>query len=260
MKRIVCFFFMIGCFFFITAWNKHKSKPRILIFSKTAGYHHASIPKGIAAIQKLGLENNFEVDSTTDASYFNDDSLSNYSTVIFLNTTGAFFNSIQQISFERYIQAGGSYMGIHAASDAEYDWEWYNKLVGAYFLSHPEEQEARLIIQNRSHPATRYLPDVWTRKDEWYNFKQLNKDIKVLITIDEKSYEGGANANDHPMAWYHDFDGGRAFYTALGHTDESYDEPLFLNHLLGGIQYAIGKNKKPDYRKAVSQYPPATVQ
>jgi cytochrome c len=260
MKKIFCLLLMIVCICFFTAWNRHYDKPRVLVFSKTAGYHHESIPKGIAAIQKLGIENNFEVDSTTDASYFNDDSLSNYSTVIFLNTTGNFFNSTQRIAFERYIQAGGNYVGIHAACDAEYDWEWYHQLVGAYFLSHPPQQEARLIIQNKSHPATKYLPEVWTRKDEWYNFKQLNKNIKVLITIDEKSYTGGANGDWHPMAWYHDFDGGRAFYTALGHTDESYDEPLFLKHLLGGIQYAIGKSKKPDYRKAVAQYPSATVQ
>lgn len=245
---------MIACVFFFLAWNKHKTKPRVLIFSKTAGYHHESIPKGIAAIQKLCSENNIEIDTTTDAFYFNDDSLSKYNAVIFLNTTGIFFNSNQQIALERYIQAGGGFVGIHAACDAEYDWEWYHKLLGAYFLSHPPQQEAKLIIQNNAHLSTKYLPNTWIRKDEWYNFKQLNKDVKVLITIDEKSYKGGENGSDHPMAWYHDFDGGRSFYTALGHTDESYSDQLFLKHLLGGIQYAIGKNKKPVYKKARSQY------
>jgi len=259
MKKWLCFFLMLISVCLFSAWDKYY-KPRVLVFGKTAGFHHESIPKGIAAIQKLCAENNFDVNTTTDATYFNDDSLSKYASVIFLSTTGTLFNAIQRIAFERYIQAGGGYVGVHAACDAEYDWEWYHKLVGAYFLSHPPQQEAKLIIQNKSHPATKYLPNMWTRKDEWYNFKQLNKDVKVLITIDEKSYKGGANGDYHPMAWYHNYDGGRAFYTALGHTDESYNDSLFLKHLLGGIQYAIGKNKKLNYKKAVSEYPPPSVQ
>lgn len=132
-------------------------------------------------------------------------------------------------------------MGVHAATDTEYEWPWYGKLVGAYFTNHPKVQKAIIKVTDKKHPSTKLLPDVWEHTDEWYNFKDINPDMKVLAWLDEKSYEGGTNGNEHPIAWYHEYDGGRAFYTGLGHTEESYSDPLFLKHLLGGIQYAIGK-------------------
>jgi cytochrome c len=237
---------------FAISCSKRSGKARVLVFGKTAGYHHSSIPNGIAAIQKLGSENNFLVDSTTDATYFNDDSLKNYAAVVFMSTTEDVLNQYQQVAFERYIQSGGGFVGVHAATDTEYDWGWYTRLVGAAFVSHPAQQEAVLNIVDTSI-ATGHLPKQWKRKDEWYNFKKISKDIKVLITIDEKSYTGGINGDFHPMAWYHEYDGGRSFYTELGHTEESYVDPLYLKHLLGGIQYAIGDNKELDYAKAKSQ-------
>src|SRR5215217_8744371 len=168
-------------------------KPRVLVFIKTAGFYHTSIPDGVAAIQKLGLENNFDVDSTRDASYFNDDSLKKYSAVVFLSTTLNVLNAEQQVAFERYIQAGGGFMGIHAAADCEYDWPWYNKLVGAYFASHPKQQNAVIQIVDTTNPATAFLPRRWERFDEWYNYKNINPDIKVLALLDETTYEGGIN-------------------------------------------------------------------
>mgnify|MGYP001603629551 FL=1 len=218
------------------ACNQRSGKPRVLVFTKTAGYHHSSIPVGVAAIQKLGSENGFDVDTTSDAAMFTDDTLKKYSALIFLSTTGPLFNTNQEISLQRYIEAGGGFMGIHAATDALYDWGWYNRLVGGVFDSHPEQQEAKLIINDRDHISTKHLPAEWTRKDEWYNFKKLNPDVHVLISIDEKSYKGGNNGDHHPMAWFHQYDGGRAFYTELGHTEEAYSYSLYLKHILGGIQ------------------------
>ncbi len=232
--------------------NKRPGKPRILVFSKTTGFRHSSIPAGQQAILKLGEANGFLVDTTEDARYFNEDSLDKYAAVVFLNTTDSkdsLLNHYQENAFERYIQAGGGFVGVHAATDAGYHWGWYGRLVGAYFTSHPQQQEATLNVTDKNHPATRHLPDPWTRKDEWYNFKNINPDLNILLTIDESSYEGGSNGDPHPMAWYHAYDGGRAFYTGLGHTDESYQEELFLQHLLGGIQYAIGDNHKLNYKK-----------
>ncbi len=256
MKQFPALLLLGVTILFFSACNKRSSKPRILVFTKTAGYHHQSIPLGVAAIQKLGLENDFDVDTTSSADMFQENILGNYSALVFLNTTGPLLDTRQRISLERYIQAGGGYVGIHAATDAEYDWGWYNRLVGAYFESHPQQQEAKLLVVDKNHASTKHLPDVWTRKDEWYNFRKLNKDLTVLIKIDEKSYEGGTNGDNHPMAWYHEYDGGRAFYTELGHTDESYSDPMYLQHILGGIQYAIGGNEKLDYSGVVSQYPP----
>lgn len=220
---------------------------RILVFSKTEGYRHASIPDGVAALRKLCRENGMLLDSTEEADDFNEKNLRRYAAVVFFNTTGDVLNPVQEVEFERYIQAGGGFVGIHAASDTEYGWRWYGNLVGGYFLSHPAQQNASLHVENHEHPATKHLPDEWNRFDEWYNFKELNPKVNVLLTIDEKSYEGGANGNPHPMSWHHAYDGGRAFYTALGHTKESYSEPAFLQHLLGGIRYAVGKNKRLDY-------------
>jgi cytochrome c len=233
-------------------FSKIVEKPKILVFTKTSGYHHASIAVGTAAIIKLGAENNFSVDTTSDAAKITEATLSKYSAVVFLSTTGYMLNNYQQADLERYMQAGGNYVGVHAAADAEYDWHWYGRLVGAYFDSHPAMQEAVLNVIDKNHPSTRALPDTWKRTDEWYNFKSISKNIHVLITIDENSYKGGINGVNHPMAWYHNFENGRAFYTELGHTDESYSDPAYLKHLLGGIQYAIGDNKKLDYSKCTT--------
>jgi len=217
-------------------------KKKILVFAKTAGYHHESIATGLPALIKLGKENHFEVDTTTDASKFTSDNLKKYAAVVFLSTTGDVLNDEQQKAFEKYIQAGNGFVGIHAATDTEYGWAWYGKLAGAYFLSHPAQQEAVLNVVNSKTIATKHLPLQWKRKDEWYSFKDIQPDLKVLITIDENTYTGGKNGANHPMAWYHDYDGGRAFYTELGHVKESYTDPLFLKHVLGGINYAMGRH------------------
>ncbi|WP_133272300.1 MULTISPECIES: ThuA domain-containing protein [Hymenobacter] len=217
--------------------------PAILVFYKTAGFKHESIPVGRAAIQKLGQENGIKVDTTVNASAFTVDNLKQYDAVVFLSTTQDVLNDAQQAAFEQYIRSGKGFVGIHAATDTEYGWPWYNRLVGAYFSSHPAIQPAIIRVTNKTHSATSFLPDAWPRTDEWYNFKNIQPTITVLATLDESSYSGGTNGATHPIAWHHEFDGGRAFYTAGGHTNESYQEPLFLRHLLGGIQYAIGKRK-----------------
>ncbi|MBC3542251.1 ThuA domain-containing protein [Rufibacter sediminis] len=215
------------------------SSPAVLVFYKTAGFYHKSIPAGLTAIQKLGKENGFQVDTTNNAAFFVPDSLRHYKAVLFLSTTQDVLTDAQQGAFEQFIKAGGGFVGVHAATDTEYNWPWYNQLVGAYFVSHPEVQNATVQVVDKKHISTSFLPDRWERKDEWYNFKNINPNIKVLATLDESTYKGGKNGATHPIAWYHTFDGGKAFYTAGGHTDESFQEPLFLRHLLGGIQYVL---------------------
>ena len=220
----------------------HSQEARVLIFSKTAGYRHSSIGVGLAAIQKLGLEHGFSVDATEDAGAFTSKNLGRYRAVVFLNTTGDVLDAAQQDDFERYIQAGGGYVGIHSAADTEYDWPWYGRLAGAWFNGHPNNPNVRkgtFRVLDKSHPSTQGLPDRWDREDEFYNFKSIDPTIHVLVDIDEKSYEGGTNGDHHPMSWYHDFDGGRAWYTNMGHTEATLSEPLFLQHLLGGLRYAM---------------------
>ena len=231
---------------------RQRQEPRVLVFSKTAGFRHSSIEPGIAAIRKLGQEQGFAVDATEDASTFSEKTLGRYRAVVFLSTTGDVLNPAQQSAFERYIQAGGGSVGIHSATDTEYDWPWYGRLAGAYFASHPNDPNVRkgtFRVLDKRHPSTEGLPDRWEREDEFYNFKSIDSSIRVLVDIDERSYQGGTNGDRHPMSWYHEFDGGRAFYTNMGHTESTFSEPLFLRHLSGGLRYAMGTGT-PDFSRA----------
>jgi len=215
----------------------------VLVFSKTAGFRHDSIPAGIAAIRQLGTENHFAVESTEDAAAFTDTNLARFDAVVWLSTTGDVLNADQQGAFERYIAAGGGYAGVHAASDTEYDWPFYGDLVGAYFNSHPSIQQATVDVEDHQHPSTVDLPQQWQRTDEWYNYRANPRaKVHVLATLDESSYAPGNGAmGDHPIAWCHNTTGGgRSWYTGGGHTVESYSEPAFLKHLAGGIRYAAG--------------------
>jgi len=212
-----------------------------LVFSKTTGFRHDSIPQGIAAIKALGADNGFAVDSTEDAARFTDAELAGYKVVVFLNTTGDILDDRQKAAFERYIRSGGGFVGVHSASDTEYRWAWYGRLVGAYFADHPEIQPAAVHVEDRTHPSTTDLPAAWQRTDEWYNLRSNPRGaVHVLATLDEVTYSGGKMGSDHPIAWCQAIDGGRSWYTAMGHTSESYAEPLFRLHLLGGIESAAG--------------------
>ncbi len=214
---------------------------RVLVFSKTTGFRHDSIPDGIAAIRALGEQRGFAVDESEDATVFSDSGLAPYSALVFLNTTGNILNDNQKAAFQRYIQGGGGFVGIHSASDTEHNWPWYGALVGAFFQSHPSIQQARIRVADRVHASTRFLPSPWTRTDEWYNFDANPRSrVHVLATVDESTYAGGEMGSDHPIAWCQFYEGGRSWYTAGGHTRESFSEPLFLQHLLGGIQFAAG--------------------
>lgn len=232
----------------------NRKTPAVLIFSKTEGFTHDAIPDGIEAIMKLGQEHGFDVDTTTNAALFTEEHLQNYSAIIFLNTTGNVLNPQQETEMQRYIQSGGGFVGVHAAADTEYHWGWYGRLVGGYFLDHPgindphpNVQPGTILVADPNHPSTEFLPERWERTDEWYSYRDIYEEVNVLLKLDEQSYQGGAEMGDHPVAWYHEFDGGRSFYTGLGHTKESYSDELFLQHLLAGIEYAIGSSHRPDY-------------
>lgn len=213
----------------------------VLVFTRTAGYRHGSIETGRDSIAKLGAQHGFSVTPTEEPRVFTDERLAHYKVVVFLNTTGDVLNDEQQAAMERFVRNGGGFVGVHAAADTEYGWPWYAGLVGAQFKSHPAVQEARIEVVDRDHPATRHLPETWTRTDEWYDFRALPEDgVRILMALDPASYQGSATEGLHPIAWCHEYDGGRAFYTACGHTTESYADPAFREHLLGAIRWAAG--------------------
>ncbi|MGW5265731.1 lectin [Microbispora sp. NPDC004025] len=211
---------------------------KVLVFSKTAAFRHDSIPAGIQAIRELGAANDFAVDATEDANAFTSGNLAQYKAVVFLSTTGDVLNATQQTAFQSYVDGGGGYVGVHSASDTEYDWPYYGQLMGAWFKDHPAIQQATLKQEDRAHGATAHLGQTWTRTDEWYNYRTNPRaNVHVLQSLNESSYSGG-NMGDHPITWCHPQASGRSFYTGLGHTQESYSDSNFRTLLLGGIRYA----------------------
>ncbi len=214
----------------------------VLVFSKTTGFRHSAIEVGVAAVKKLGIKHRFGVDATEDGAVFTTPNLAQYDAVVFMNTNGIdVLNANQKAAFESYIQQGGGFAGVHSASATEYEWPWYGELVGAYFDDHPKRQIAEVEILDRIHPSTAHLPARWERFDEWYNYRTNPRgNVHILATVDEKSYSEGKMGHDHPIVWAHEFDGGRAWYTGLGHTEASYEDTIFLQHLLGGIEWAAG--------------------
>lgn len=239
--------------------GKLKGK-NVLVFTKNGkGYVHENIPASIAAIQRLGTELNFKVDTTTNSAIFTDDSLKKYDALIFSNTNNDVFDTEQQkIAFMRYIQAGGGFMGIHSASGTERNWKWFKLMLGATFLRHPPFQPFTVHVLDPKHPATKNLPATWDTKDECYFFKEFNPAIKVLLVSDISTVQEASDGkntkpdvfgNRYPAAWCHEFDGGKAWYTALGHDKEDYSNPIYLAHLIEGLKWVTDKGKL-NYKKA----------
>ncbi|PAP76011.1 ThuA domain-containing protein [Rubrivirga marina] len=235
MTRLLALLLLLGgC-----AGSGPAEPPRLLVFSKTEGWVHDSIPAAVEAVRQLGEAGGFAVDATQDAAAFSDDRLAEYDAVVFLLTTGDVLDTEQEAAFERFVRAGGGYAGVHSASDTEYEWPFYGDLVGAYFESHPPGTPDAVVDVVAAHPSTEPLPQRWTWTDEWYAFRAQPENVRVLMTVDESTYEGGT-MGEHPIAWCHEALGGRAWYTALGHRAEGYADEAFRAHLLGGLRYAAG--------------------
>lgn len=254
-KGMALFFFSLV----ITMSCIAQSQFKVLLITETAGWHHESIDYGIIAINQLAQTHNFEVSRQQDAVKITEDVLKDFDAVVFLSTTADIFDANEQLAFEKYIQSGKGYVGIHAASDTEYDWPWYTKLVGRMFHIHPVQQTAKLKVANHNFPGLEHFPNTLLWTDEWYEFGPDKVDnLQNLILVDEDSYDEkitwknrdldpngkrtidriGLGMKVHPISWYHEFDGGRSFYTALGHIDNVYQNHWFLEHLYGGIYYA----------------------
>lgn len=221
---------------------------KVMVFSKTDGFHHESINEGVTALKQLANRHSFAIDWQENASVFNDKSLAAYQAVIFLNTTGNILNDEQQVAFEKFIKSGKGFVGIHSASDTEYEWPWYVKMVGMMFKIHPQQQTAYLKVEDANFPGMERFPKKFLWTDEWYEFGERKaNDLHFLVSVDEKSYdpaakwgdnEGKGMGNFHPISWYHNYDGGRAFYTALGHIPLTFSDQTFLDHIYGGIYWA----------------------
>ncbi len=235
----------------------------VLVFTKNGqGYVHENIPASIAAIQKIGREAGWNIDTSSDASIFSEGQLRSYDAIVFSNTNNDVFDTPQQkIAFMRYIQAGGGFVGIHSASGTERNWKWFKLMLGASFQRHPPFQRFRVYVADKNHAATKKLPHSWETKDECYYFKEFNTSVHVLLVSDISTIaESGkhtrpdAFGNRYPAAWCHEFDGGRIWYTALGHSKEDYSDPLYLLHLTGGLKWVIDK-ARPDFSRSRATSP-----
>lgn len=215
----------------------------LLVFSRTRGFRHDSIPDGITAFTKLATAQGWTLAASEDPGVFADATLERADVVVFLSTTGDVLDDDQQAAFERFIRAGGGFVGVHSATDTEHDWAFYGELVGAHFREHPAIQPATVVVEDSANPILAGISSRWTRTDEWYAFKTNPRpNVHVLMTLDESSYEPGTSAmgSDHPITWLHEYEGGRAFYTALGHTTESYTDPVFVGMLQHAVEWAAG--------------------
>lgn len=242
MKFKVIVFSVLTFLMLVNTYGQHK-QINILVFSKTAGYRHQSIPAGIKLLTKMGDKNNWKVNFSEDSNDFTDEKLSKIDVLVFLSTSGNVLNVAQQKALQKYVANGNGFVGIHSASGTELEWDWYSAMIGAKFKNHPKVQTAELMVDTASdHPSIKGFKEVEVFKDEWYNFvNPVAKYVTVLASVDESSYEGQKmNTDKHPISWYHHYDGGRVFYTALGHTVETINDVRFYKHIEGGVLWASG--------------------
>lgn len=215
------------------------ARPALLVYTRTTDYRHDSIPAGVAALRALG---GFTADATEDPAAF-EEPLDQYAAVVFLSTSGEVLTPAGRRRLAAYVEAGGGFVGVHAAACTEYGWPYYGELLGARFDRHPAFQPGRVVTEDHDHPATRHLPGVWEFTDEWYDFRTDPRaaGVRVLLRADESSYDGGGMGDGHPLAWCRRQGAGRVFYTALGHAAEAYGDPDFRAHLFGGVTWAAAR-------------------
>ncbi len=253
MKKLI----PVALIFGVLAWIYPYPDTNVLVLTASTGYQHASTADGIEALEKLGEMYGYDVVATDAPEDLTEENLKQYKAVVFLNTSGDLLDYEQEMDLQRFIQAGGGFVGVHAAINTEPEWPWFSEMIGAKYAGHPtvpsNVQEAKLFVVDSKHPSTRHLSEVWERTDEWLNFSDVAADANILLAIDELSYDGGTNGVNHPVAWTRSFEGGKVFYTAAGHTSESYTDEAFLKHLAGGIQYVMGLRAPLDYSQVKAE-------
>jgi len=239
-KKLLQLFFTL-LLLVITSLSQAKTI-KLLVFSKTNAFRHKSIPAAKDALILMAKQQNWTLTFTEDSLSFNDyKTLKQYKAVIFLMTTGKVFGTQEEEVFQKYIENGGGLITLHTGTDCEMKWDWYMNTIGGKFKNHPKQQQAKFIIEDSVHPATKLLPREWLHFDEIYNFvSPIVSAAHILISVDETSYTGGTMGSNHPIAWYNWSKKGRIFQTALGHTDDCYVDKDMLEHVLGGINWVLG--------------------
>jgi type 1 glutamine amidotransferase len=218
------------------------STPAILVFTKTTGFRHDSIPAGVEAVERIAAELGYETEHTEDATIYNPLDLARFSAVVWVSPSGDILGELERAALADFVTGGGGWCGIHAASTAERSWPFFREMVGARFIGHPPGcTPGEIDVVDTSHPSTAHLPKRWSWTDEWYSFDERPKDVEVLLEADEDTYEAGdlAMGDPHPIAWHRRLEAGRCFYTALGHDASAYSDEVFLAHITGGLKSVL---------------------
>lgn len=256
MQKTLSFLFL-ACFFFSCSHNDPAdvSGKRILIYTKNGeGYVHENIDKSVATLQILCAEEKIETEVADDPGVFTPKNLARFDAVFFSNSNNEGFDTEEQKrAFQNFCRSGKGFGALHSANATEREWPWYWSLVGGKFVRHAPFQKFDVVVVDSNHPSTSVLPNRWTIEDECYYSFQLNPDIKILLAADmgtvedegKEEYPGETFGNYFPLAWYHTFEGGRQWYSALGHDPDFYDNELFRAHLKGGVLWILGVNSSP---------------
>ncbi|RYG06201.1 MAG: ThuA domain-containing protein [Chitinophagaceae bacterium] len=264
-RSTISFSLFFVCVFLLSSPSTARSfkvkwkKIQVLVYTKNGkGYVHDNIPFAVEAMRKLGKDNGFKVDVSDDPSVFTEENLGKYNALIFTSTNNEVFdNDSQKVAFMRYVQAGGGFLGIHSVTGTERKWEWFKRLVGGTFVRHAKQQVFAEVVVDKKHPSTVHLPDQWKNNDECYYVTTINPDLHVVLAHDLTTVDDPEKplwfGNSYPSAWYHEWDGGRQFYTALGHEGAMYSDPVFMKHILGGLQWVVAGNRKPDFKLATAR-------
>lgn len=239
--RLLYLFLFIS---FICSCKKHEHHhhdilPKVLLFTKAEGFYHQSTVSGLEFFRNNAAKWGIELVDTNVSNAFTATHLDQYQIIVLLNNTGRLFTTEEKAALQSFVRKGGSVLGIHAAADAEYDWPWYKQMLGGQFKDHPAIQEARCLVALPSHPSVKGIPKVWVRTDEWYNFNDLASNNQVVLTVDESSYSGGSHGAHHPVSWFREFEGAKIFYTSLGHSKESYEDTLLMQHISGAMEWLL---------------------
>ncbi|RYF88418.1 MAG: ThuA domain-containing protein, partial [Chitinophagaceae bacterium] len=238
-------------------WKKIK----VLVYTKNGkGYVHTNIPMAVNAIKEMGTQKGFSVDVSDDPTVFTEENLKKYNALIFTSTNNETFDTDEQkVAFMRYVQAGGGFVGIHSVTGSERKWEWFKRLVGGTFVRHAKQQKFKQVVIDKNHPATASIPAGWENNDECYYVNTINPDLHVVMAHDLNSVDDKDKplwfGQSYPSAWCHEWDGGRQFYTALGHDGTMYNDPVFRSHILGGLQWVVAGQRKLDYTRARAKTP-----
>ncbi len=268
ISRAAFAFLMIVFLFQTAVAQKHHKvswkKIKVLVYTKNGkGYVHDNIPSAVAAIQKLATEKGFHVDVSDDPAVFTEANLKQYSFLLFPSTNNDVFDTdAQRVTFRRYIEAGGGFVGLHSVIGTERNWRWFKMMIGGTFVWHAKFQPLEIKVIDKAHVSTTGMPSVWKKQDECYFMKEMYPGIRVVMAHDlpamNPDEKDAARIKDmtetfadyYPASWYQNFDGGTIWITTLGHNKADYEDPTYVNHILQGMTFVAGRKGKIDFSKS----------